>query len=59
MRAMFPIGMKIKKFNEKVNISAQLQSLFDKEFNKHYIPLKKESFDEIKNKTKKNKKIKK
>jgi hypothetical protein len=67
MRAIFPIGTKIKKFNNKTNIIAQLQSIFDKEINKFYLPLSKEPFDktkikkekgknEIKNKTKKIKK---
>jgi hypothetical protein len=62
MKAMFPIGVKIKKFNEKINVTAQLQSIFEKEFNKYYIPLKKEPFEESKknkvkqNKTKKNQK---
>lgn len=46
MRAIFPIGTKIKKFNNKINIIAQVQSIFDKEINKFYLPLKKESFDE-------------
>jgi hypothetical protein len=48
MRAIFPIGIKIKKFNNKINISAQLQSIFDKEINKFYLPLSKEPFDKTK-----------
>jgi hypothetical protein len=66
MRAMFPLGTKIKKFNNKTNIIAQVQSIFDKEINKFYVPLSKDPFDktkikkekgkEIKNKTKKMKK---
>jgi hypothetical protein len=45
MRAMFPIGIKIKKCNHKMNIIAQLQTIFDKEINKFYLPLTKEPFD--------------
>lgn len=52
MRAMFPIGIKIKQFNNKINIIAQVQSIFDKEINKFYLPLTKKPFDE------KNEKIK-
>ena len=48
MRAMFPIGIKIKKFNHKMNIIAQVQTIFDKEINKFYLPLTKEPFDENK-----------
>ena len=48
MRAIFPIGTKIKKFNNKINIIAQLQSIFDKEINKFYLPLSKEPFDKTK-----------
>ena len=56
MRTMFPIGIKIKKFNHKTNIIAQLQTIFDKEINKFNVPLRKESFDEkIKIKTMKKK----
>lgn len=46
MRVMFPIGIKIKKFNNKININAQAQSIFDKEINKFYLPLTKEPFEE-------------
>jgi hypothetical protein len=63
---MFPLGTKIKKFNNKTNIIAQVQSIFDKEINKFYVPLsidpfdktkiKKEKVKENKNKTKKMKK---
>ena len=62
MNAMFPIGIKLKNFNEKINVTAQLQSMFDKEFNKYFIPIKKEPFEEskkIKSKKNKTKKIKK
>lgn len=47
---MFPIGIKIKKFNEKNNITSQLQCMIDKEINDfyNYIPLKKEPFDKSK-----------
>ena len=55
MKAMFHIGVKIKKFNERINVTAQLQSIFEKEFNKYYIPLKKEPFESKKNKVKQNK----
>jgi hypothetical protein len=65
MRIMFPVGTKTKNFDNKLNINAQLQSKFDKEFNIFHLPLKKESFEsktiftpknKTKNKTKKNKK---
>lgn len=55
MRAMFPTGTKIKKFNHKLNIIAQLQSIFDKEINKYYVPLSKEPFDKTKIKKEKGK----
>ena len=44
---MFPIGTKTKCFVDKINITAQLQCVIDKEINSfyHHIPLKKESFD--------------
>ena len=45
---MFPIGTKINKFNDKINLIAQLQtSDFDKEIDHFYnrIPLKKEPFE--------------
>ena len=60
---MFPIGIKKKCFVDKINITAQLQCVIDKEINSfyHHIPLKKESFDhptqkKSNNITKKNKK---
>lgn len=58
MRVMFPIGIKIKKFNNKININAQVQSIFDKEINKFYLPLTKEPFEEKKTKRKSIKKTK-
>ena len=45
---MFPIGTKIKKFNDKIILISQLQnSDFDKEIDDFYnrIPLKKEPFE--------------
>ena len=45
---MFPIGTKIKKFNDKINIISHLHiSDFDKELSQFYnrIPLKKEPFE--------------
>jgi hypothetical protein len=44
---MFPIGIKQKCFVDKINVTAQLQCIIDKEINSfyHHIPLKKESFD--------------
>ena len=48
---MFPIGSKVKKFNDKINIKAQLQTTsFDDELNKFYhnTPLKKEPFEKSK-----------
>ncbi len=44
---MFPIGTKTKCFVDKINITAQLQCVIDKEINSfyHHIPLKKEPFD--------------
>jgi len=61
---MFPIGIKKKCFVDKINITAQLQCVIDKEINSfyHIIPLKKETFDnphkqkKSNNITKKNKK---
>ena len=47
---MFPIGTKIKKFNDKIILIAQLQkSDFDTELNHFYnrIPLKKEPFEKV------------
>jgi hypothetical protein len=44
----FPIGTKIKNFVNKINITSQLQSITEKEYNVFYqknIPLKKEPFD--------------
>ena len=58
MRAMFPLGTKIKKFNNKTNIIAQVQSIFDKEINKFYVPLSKDPFDKTKIKKEKGKQIK-
>ena len=50
----FPIGTKIKQFANNVNITAQLQTIIEKEINTFYkrIPLKDESFDGKLNKTK-------
>ena len=50
----FPIGTKIKKFMNNVNITAQLQTNIEKEINTFYkrIPLKEETFDGKLNKTK-------
>ena len=48
---MFPIGAKIKYFNDKINIKAHLQiPSFDKELDEFYhnIPLKKEPFEKSK-----------
>ncbi len=47
MKIMFPIGTKTKCFVDKINITAQLQCVIDKEINSfyHHIPLKKEPFD--------------
>ena len=48
---MFPIGAKLKYFNDKNNIKSQLQiTSFDKELNEFYhnIPLKKEPFEKSK-----------
>lgn len=61
---MFPIGIKKKCFVDKINITAQLQCVIDKEINSfyHHIPLKKESFDNPRKQRKSNnitKKIKK
>jgi hypothetical protein len=47
---MFPIGTKIKKFNDKIILIAQLQkSDFDTELDHFYnrIPLKKEPFEKM------------
>ena len=47
---MFPIGTKIKKFNDKIILIAQLQnSDFDKELAHFYnrIPLKKDPFEKV------------
>jgi hypothetical protein len=46
---MFPVGIKTKCFNDKINISAQLQCAIDKEINSFYhrVPLKKEPFEVI------------
>jgi hypothetical protein len=50
MKIMFPIGTKTKCFVDKINITAQLQCVIDKEINSfyHHIPLKKEPFDYVK-----------
>lgn len=60
---MFPIGTKTKCFVDKINITAQLQCVIDKEINTfyHHIPLKKESFDHFEKRKSNNitKKIKK
>ena len=47
MKIMIPIGIKKKCFVDKINITAQLQCVIDKEINSfyHHIPLKKEPFD--------------
>jgi hypothetical protein len=44
---MFPIGIKTKCFVDKINITAQLHCVIDKEIKSfyHHIPLKKEPFD--------------
>jgi hypothetical protein len=57
---MFPIGIKIKKYYDKINVISQLQTNIEKEINLFYniIPLKKEPFDQNKSKNKKNKKNK-
>ena len=47
---MFPIGTKIKKFNDKIFLIAQLEkSDFDTELDHFYnrIPLKKEPFEKV------------
>ena len=46
MKIMFPIGIKTKCYVDKINITAQLQCVIDKEINSFYhnIPLKKEPF---------------
>ena len=47
---MFPIGTKIKKFNDKIILISQLQNPdFDTEINYFYnrIPLKKEPFEKV------------
>ena len=49
MKIMFPIGTKTKCFVDKINITAQLQCVIDKEINSfyHHIPLKKGPFDHV------------
>jgi len=66
MRLMLPIGIKIKKYYEKINITGQIQSNIENELNKFYkktnIPLNNHSFDgkslKKSNKTNKTKKAK-
>jgi len=52
MRLMLPIGIKIKKYYEKINITGQIQTNIEKEINDFYkknnpknIPLNDEPFD--------------
>jgi hypothetical protein len=47
MKITFPIGTKTKCFVDKINITAQLQCVIDKDIKSfyHHIPLKKEPFD--------------
>ena len=51
MRLMLPIGIKIKKYYEKINITGQIQTNIEKELNEFYkntpknIPLNDHSFD--------------
>lgn len=50
----FPIGTKIKNFVSKINITSQIQSLTEKEYTDFYkknLPLKREPFDTIKDKS--------
>jgi len=49
MRLMLPIGIKIKKYCEKINITGQIQTNIQNEINNFYkktnIPLNDHSFD--------------
>jgi hypothetical protein len=47
MRLMLPIGIKIKNYYEKINITGQLQTNIERELNEFYknIPLNNDSFD--------------
>ena len=54
MRLMLPIGIKIKKYFDKINITGQIQSNIEKELNDFYkktnIPLNNHTYN-IHNKT--------